>query len=317
MMKAIVQTGYGGPEQFELQEIDRPEVGTDGVLVRVHAASINAGDWRIMLGRPYLGRLMMGGLRKPKEPVRGSDVAGVVEAVGPDVKHLAPGDEVYGARYGSFAEYVCGRERNFVPKPRNLTFEEAAAIPIAGVTALQGLRDKGGIEAGQRVLINGAAGGVGTFAVQMAKAFGARVTAVCSTRNVELVRSLGADEVVDYTRDDFTRSGERYDLVFDIVGNRSLRALRRVLAPNGRLVLAGGDSLFLLLHGFVRSKLGANIGLFIAKINSDDLLFLKELAEEGKIRPVIDRTYALTDVPEAVGQLSTGHGRAKTVIAVA
>jgi NADPH:quinone reductase-like Zn-dependent oxidoreductase len=259
----------------------------------------------------------MGGLRKPKESVRGSDVAGVVEAVGAEVTKLAPGDEVFGARYGSFAEFVCGRERNFVARPRELTFEEAAAIPIAGTTALQGLRDTGKLEAGERVLINGAAGGVGTFAVQIAKALGANVTGVCSTRNVELVRSLGADDVIDYAREDFARLGERYDLVFDIVGNRSLRDLRRVLAPSGRIVLGGGDSLLLLLNGFARSKLGADIAVFMAKINRDDLLVLKQLVEEGKIRSVIDQTCALEEVPETIGRLSTGHGRAKTVIAVA
>jgi NADPH:quinone reductase-like Zn-dependent oxidoreductase len=240
-MQAIVNRSYGPPDNLELQEIDRPALDDDGVLVRVGAASVNPYDWHMMRGLPYFVRLISG-LRRPKQSVLGADVAGRVEAVGKNVTQFQPGDEVFGSRGGAFAEYVCGRERNFVPRPAGLTFEQAAAIPIAGCTALQALREKGRLQPGQSVLINGAAGGVGTFAVQIAKALGADVTAVCSTPNVDLVRSTGADQVIDYTAADFTRNGRRYDLIVDAVGNHTLTALRRALTAKGTLVLVGGGS---------------------------------------------------------------------------
>jgi NADPH:quinone reductase-like Zn-dependent oxidoreductase len=236
-VKAIVSRGYGSPEGLELCDVDKPDLSEDGVLLRVRAASVNPYDWHMMRGHPYFVRLGEG-LRRPKHEVLGVDVAGKVEAVGTSVTELRVGDEVFGGRVRAFAEYVCGPENNFVRKPEALSFEQAAAIPVAGCTALQALRDHGELRPGQRVLINGAAGGVGTFAVQIAKAFGGEVTGVCSTRNVELVRSLGADDVVDYTAEDFSRRGQRYDVVVDLVGNRSLRALRRVLTPEGALVIA-------------------------------------------------------------------------------
>lgn len=318
MMQAIVQTGYGGPERFELQEVAMPAIGDDGVLVRVEASSVNAGDWRIMRGRPRLARPMMGGLRRPKQARRGTDVAGVVEAIGAGVTKFAVGDAVVGAGTGAFAEYVAGVERHLVLKPAPLSFEEAAAIPVAGVTALQGLRDVGRLQPGQRVLINGAAGGVGSFAVQLAKVLGAaHVTGVCSTRNVDLVRSLGADDVVDYTREDFTRRGERFDLLFDIVGNRPLKALRRAVTPEGRIVLAGGKSLWLIANGALRSKLGANVAFFTAKLKEEDIAFLAQLAADHVLRPVVEQRVMLRDVPEAVDHLAAGHGRAKTVVTLA
>lgn len=321
-MKAIVSTEYGGPERLGLREIDRPPVDADGMLVRVDAASVNPFDWHVMRGQPYFVRLMFG-LRRPKQPVPGGDVAGTVEAVGENVKEFQPGAEVFGSCGGSFAEYVCGKERNFVPKPASLTFEQAAAIPGAGVTALQALRDSGRIQPGQRVLINGAAGGVGTFAVQIAKAFGANVTGVCSTSNVDLVRSIGADDVVDYTAEDFAGSGQRYDLILDGVGNRSLSDLRRALTREGTLVLVGGTSgnwlrpMILPLKAFVLSRfVGQKLLPFFAKIRKEDLLVLTELVEAGKVTPVIDRTYPLSEAPEAIRYLEAGHARGKVVIAV-
>jgi NADPH:quinone reductase-like Zn-dependent oxidoreductase len=324
-MKAIVQERYGPVESLELKEIEIPPVGDDRVLVRVRAASVNPVDWRLLRGKPYSARLMGMGLLRPRSTAVGTDVAGVVEAVGKDVTELRPGDEVFGARDGAFAEYVLGRERNFVPKPAGRSFEEAAAIPIAAITALQALRDKGQLQPGQRALINGAAGGVGTFTVQIAKALGAHVTGVCSTRNVEMVRSLGADEVVDYTREDFARHGQRYDLVVDNVGNRALRHLRRALTPDGTLVIVGakksrwmlgliGLSLRAkLMSRFVRRRL---IGLWIAKLNKPDLVTLKEMVEAGKITPVVDRTYPLSEAREAIRYAEGGHARAKVVITV-
>jgi NADPH:quinone reductase-like Zn-dependent oxidoreductase len=325
-MKAIARDAYGSPELLELREIEKPAVGAEGVLVRVRASSVNAYDWHLLRGVPYLVRLMEG-LSTPKAKVLGGDVAGIVEAVGEDVTEFRPGDEVFGSRYGAFADYVHGRERNFAPKPAGLTFEEAAAIPLAGITALQALRDRGAIQPGQRVLINGAAGGVGTFSVQIAKAFGADVTAVCSTRNLDLVRSLGADEVIDYTAEDFTRNGRRHELIFDIAGNRSLRDLRRALTPEGTLVLVGGGGLsdsMALFGPIVRSVkavvfspfVGQMMLPFLAKIRKEDLLVLKELVEDGKVRPVIDRTYSLSEAPDAIRYLETGHARGKTVITV-
>jgi NADPH:quinone reductase-like Zn-dependent oxidoreductase len=315
--------GPGSPDQLELQEIDKPAVGDDGVLVRVRAASVNPYDWHLMRGLPYVVRLTEG-LRKPKHSVPGVDVAGHVEAVGESVTQFRPGDEVFGGRVGAFAEYVCGGENRFVPKPPGLTFEQAAAIPIAGCTALQGLRDRGQLQPGQKVLINGAAGGVGTFAVQIAKALGGDVTGVCSTRNVDLVRSIGADRVVDYTVEDFTRGGQRYELILDLVGNRSLPDLRRALTPKGTLVLSGGGvggrwlgPLALMLRAMVLSRfMGQRMLPFLAKLRRDDLVVLKELIEAGKVTPVIDRAYPLSEAAEAIRHLEAGHARGKVVITV-
>jgi NADPH:quinone reductase-like Zn-dependent oxidoreductase len=323
-MKAIVQETYGSPDVLELQEIQKPVIdGDDGVLVRVRAASVNPLDWHFMRGLPYFARIMGMGLRRPKDIVRGVDVAGQVEAVGESVKHVHPGDEVFGECTGAFAEYVCGREKSFAPKPEGLTFEQAAVVPVAGCTALQGLRDRGQIGPGQTVLINGASGGVGTFAVQLAKAFGAQVTGVCSTRNVDLVRSIGAHQVVDYTREDFTQGGQRYDLILDLVGNRSLSDLRRALTPKGTLILAGAESgrwlepLPRLLSALVLSRfVGQRLVPFLAKVSKEDLVVLKELIEAGKVTPVIDRTYPLSEVPEGIRYLEAGHARGKVVITV-
>jgi NADPH:quinone reductase-like Zn-dependent oxidoreductase len=321
-MKAIVGMQYGSPEGLELREIDTPGLDADGVLVRVHAASVNPFDWHRMRGLPYLVR-MSEGLRRPKQTVLGVDVAGRVEAVGENVTELRPGDEVFGGRAGAFAEFVCGGEKNFVPKPAGIAFEQAATVCIAGCTALQAVRDKGQIQAGQKLLVNGAAGGVGTFAVQIGKALGADVTGVCSTRNVDMVRSIGADVVVDYTTDDFTRRGERYDVILDAVGNRSLSDLRRALTPKGRLVLVGGGGgnwlgpLLLPIRGAVVSRfVGQTMLLLVAKIKRDDLVALGELMEAGKLTPVIDRTYPLSEAAEAIRYLEAGHAQGKVVITV-
>jgi NADPH:quinone reductase-like Zn-dependent oxidoreductase len=322
-MKAIINNKYGSPENLKLEEIEKPVINDDSVLVRVRAASVNPYDWHLIRGLPYFVRFMTG-LRRPKQTVPGVDVAGMVEAVGKDVTQFQAGDEVFGARDGALADYVGGRERNFVPKPAGLTFEQAATIPMAGCTALQGLRDKGKLQLGQRVLINGAAGGVGTFAVQIAKAFGAQVTGVCSTRNVDLVRSIGADQVVDYTQEDFTRGGQRYDLIFDTVGNHSFRRLRRVLTPTGTLIAIGGGKsgnflgpLLYPVRALVLSRfVGQRLLPFMANINAGDLAVLKELIEAGKVTPVIDRTYPLSETTEAIRYLETGHARGKVVITV-
>ncbi len=320
-MKAIVQTGYGSPDVFELRDIEKPAIDDDGVLVRVRAASVNALDWHLMRGVPVVIRLSTG-LRKPKIPVPGVDVAGQVEAVGPNVKELHPGDEVFGMRSGAFAEYVGGKERNFIAKPPGLTFEQAAAVPVAAETALQGLRDKGGIRLGQKVLINGASGGVGTFAVQVAKSFGTDVTAVCSSRNVDLVRSIGADRVIDYTRKDFVRAGGRYDLIFDVAGTHSWSECKRVLTPNGTLVLAGQagrkkPSILPLLLAAVASRfMRQKVVSFIAKHRNADLIALKDLIEAGKVTSVIDRVFPLREVPDAIRYLGEGHPRAKVVITI-
>ncbi|HEY4976160.1 MAG TPA: NAD(P)-dependent alcohol dehydrogenase [Gaiellaceae bacterium] len=322
-MQAIVNRRYGSPDDLRLQEIDTPALGDDGVLVRVRAASLNPYDWHFMRGLPYIARPMLG-LRKPKKSVPGADVAGQVEAVGKNVTQLRPGDEVFGVgRGGSLAEYVCGAENDFAPKPASLSFEQAAALPMAGCTALQALRDRGNLQPGQSVLINGAAGGVGTFAVQIAKALGAEVTGVCSTPNVDLLRSIGADQVVDYTREDFARSGRRYDLVLDLVANRSLSDLRRALTPEGTLVLSGGGGsrllgpVGLIFRAKVRSRfVSQRLFSFLAQLGRDDLVVLTELIEAGKVAPVIDRTYPLSEAPEAIRYLETGHARGKIVIAV-
>ena len=322
-MKAIVRYKYGSPDVLELREIVKPAVEDEHVLVRVHAASVNAGDWHSMRGKPYIIRLMLGGLFKPrtKNAVLGGDLAGRVEAVGGNVTEFQPGDEVFGMSIRTFAEYVSVRKVGIVRKPANLTFEQAAAVPVAAITALQGLRDKGHIRPGQKVLINGASGGVGTFAVQIAKSFGADVTAVCSPRNVDMVRSLGADRVIDYTREDFTRDGARYDLIFDVAGNHSFSECRRVLSPNGTLVMVGQSgrkkiSILPLLTAPLVSRLRRKQKLvsFIAKRNKEDLTLLKELMEAGKVTPVIDRSYSLREVPEALRYLGEGHARGKLVI---
>jgi NADPH:quinone reductase-like Zn-dependent oxidoreductase len=321
-MKAIVQDRYGSPDVLRLRDVGMPTIGDDGVLVRVRATSVNAADWHRMRGRPYLVRTSEG-LRKPKQAIPGSDVAGIVEAVGRDVTELRPGDEVFGARSGAYAEYVAGRVRNFVPKPASLTFEEAAAIPVAAITALQALRDQGHVQPGQRVLIIGAGGGVGSFSVELAKAFGATVTAATSTTHLELVRSIGADEVVDYTLTDVTRSGQRFDVVLDVGGYRSLRDLARVIAPTGTVVPIGAGKATTLgivsgiVAGEVRRRLlGQRMGFFLGKIDRDDLLVLAQLATDGKITPVIDRRHPLADVASAIRYAETGQARGKVVIAV-
>jgi NADPH:quinone reductase-like Zn-dependent oxidoreductase len=323
-MRAIVHNTYGSPDVLELQEIDKPDVADDEVLVRVRAASVNPADWYVVTGTPYVGRPSMG-LRKPKSTRTGVDFAGTVEAVGRNVTQFRPGDEVFGGKDGAFAEYVCVREdRAVVPKPANVTFEEAAAVPVAALTALQGLRDKGQLQAGQKVLINGASGGVGTFAVQIAKALGAEVTGVCSTRNVDIVRSLGADHVVDYTQEDFTRSDQRYDLMFDVAGSRSWSECRRVLNPQATLVIVGapkGNRLMGPLSHIVKVRLASLRGsqkavFFIAKFNKADMLALRDLLEAGKVTPVIDRRYELSEIADAFRYLGEGHAQGKIVINV-
>ncbi|KAB1985795.1 NAD(P)-dependent alcohol dehydrogenase [Streptomyces triticiradicis] len=324
-MKAIAQDRYGSPDVLELREVDAPVVADDGVLVRVRAAAVNARDWHLMRGDPYLARLGLG-LSGPRTKIRGTDFAGLVEAVGRNVKRFRPGDEVFGEADAAFAEFVCAPDGAVGPKPAGLSFEQAAALPLAGNTALMGLRDLGEVRPGQEVLINGASGGVGTFAVQIAKAFGAEVTGVCSTRNTDLVRSLGADHLVDYTREDFTRLGRRYDLVFDLVGNHSLTGFRRALKPTGTLVLSGGGvfeggsavgPMGLLLKGQVMSRF-ARHRLFVltATPSKENLAALGELAASGKLVPVIDRTYPLDEAPEAIRYLEGEHARSKVVITV-
>jgi NADPH:quinone reductase-like Zn-dependent oxidoreductase len=323
-MKAIVQDTYGSPDVLELRDVDKPVVGDDEVLVQVHAAGVDQGVWHMMAGLPYLIRIAGYGLRAPKSSVPGSDVAGRVEAVGGNVTRFRPGDEVFGTGRGSFAEYACARADRLAPKPANLGFEQAAAVPVSGQAALQAVRDQGKVRPGQRVLIIGAGGGVGTFAVQLAKERGAEVTGVCSTTKTELVRSIGADRVVDYTRDDFADGRNRYDVVLDIAGNRSLSHLRRALAPEGTLVLVGGEGGGKWLGGidrqlrahvlspFVRQKLGT----WISTQREEDLETLRELLEAGKVTPVVDRTYPLSEVPEAIRYLRGGHARGKVVITV-
>jgi NADPH:quinone reductase-like Zn-dependent oxidoreductase len=321
-MKAIVQDRYGPPDVLELREIDKPVAGDDQVLVRVHAASANPADWHYMRGVPYVMR-PQAGLGKPKNRVLGRDVAGRVEAVGKDVTRFHPGDEVFAnVEAGGFAEYASVSEDLLVLKPANLTFEQAAAVPLAALTALQGLREKGKVQAGQKVLIIGASGGVGTFAVQIAKVLGADVTGVCSTKNVELVRSLGADHVIDYTETDFTHSGQKYDLILQLAGTRSPSDCRRALTPKGTLVLSSGESdgrwigpIDRMIKAVLMSPfVSQNLGTFLAKPNKEDLGFLKELIEAGKVTPVIDRTYSLSEVPEAIRYLEEGHARGKIVI---
>jgi NADPH:quinone reductase-like Zn-dependent oxidoreductase len=323
-MKAIVYDNYGPPEVLRLEEIERPVPTDNQVLVRVRAASANPLDWHFMEGTPYIIRLIGIGLTKPEVKQLGVDFAGTVEAVGKNITQFKPGDDVFGARTGAFAEYVCASADRVALKPANLTFEQAAAVPVAAITALQGLRDKGKIQPGQRVLINGASGGVGTFAVQIAKSFGANVTGVCSTRNVELVRSIGADQVIDYTKEDFTKGDQRYDLILDNVGNHSLLECRRVLTPQGKFVLIGGGgvndgrwfgALLRPLKALVLSPLVAqDMGMMLAEINRQDLTVLADLLQTGKVKPVIDRTYTLSQTRDAIKYLEEGHARGKVVI---
>jgi len=322
-MNAIVRHAYGGPDVLRLEDVEKPVVHDDSVLVRVRAASINALDWHMMRGAPLLARMGQG-LRTPKAAGLGVDVAGEVEAVGTDVTELRPGDAVFGRAAGALAEYARGGVRSFVPKPANISFEQAAAVAVAGCTALQGLRDKGQLRPGQRVLINGGGGGVGTFTVQIAKALGAEITAVCGTHNVELIHSLGADRVIDYTREDFTRSGQQFELILDIAANRSLAACRRVLAPGGTLVIVGaaGNGRRLapiaarMLAAAAWSRAGYRMLFFLAKITRDDLIVLKGLIEAGTVTPVVDRTYPLSETAAAIRYLEQGHAQGKVVITV-
>ncbi len=324
-MKAVVWERYGEPEQvLELRELDRPSPGEGEVLVRVRASSVNPLEWHTISGVPYIARLSEG-LRRPKNPRIGVDFAGIVEAVGPGVTDLALGVEVFGGKRGSLAEYVVVQaDRTILPKPLNLSFEQAGSVAVAGITALQGLRDKGRLQAGQRVLINGASGGVGTFAVQIAKALGADVTAVCSTGNVELVRSLGADRVIDYTQEDFTRSSERYDLMLDIAGGRPWRECKRVLERNARLVVVGGPHTSRVwgpMGQLVRMKLASlggsrTVVSLLAQVDRKTLAPLHELLASGKVTPVIDRTYELADTAAAIRYLSGRHARGKVAVTV-
>ncbi len=321
-MKAIVRDEYGPRDVLELRDIGRPEIGGNEVLVRVRAAGLDRGVWHVMTGLPYPIRLAGFGLRAPKNPVIGSDVAGVVEAVGEDVSRFQPGDEVFGIGKGSYAEYVCAREDKLAPKPANFTFEQAAAVAVSGLTALQGVRDHGKVRPGQEVLIIGASGGVGTFAVQIAKALRAEVTGVCSTTKADMVRAIGADHVIDYTRDDFAEGQQRYDVILDIGGNSSLSHLRRALAPRGALIIAGGETDGRWLGGTDRQLralalspfVGQKLGTFVASENHRDMIVLKDLIESGKVTPVVDRSYPLKEVPEAIRYLEEGHAQGKVVI---
>jgi len=317
-MKAIVQNGYGSPDVLELKEIEEPVVKDDSVLVRVHAAALHAGDCFGMRGVPFPIRMYIGFPKPKKDYVVGADLAGRVEAVGKNVTRFKPGDEVFGECSRACAEYTCAEEDKLVYKPHNLTFEQAAAVPTSAFAALHGLRDAGKVQPGQKVLINGASGGVGTFAVQIAKSFGAEVTGVCSTRNVEMVRSIGADHVIDYTREDFTQDGPRFDLILDNVGNRSFSDCRRALTPQGVLIPNTGHAgMGYILAAMVRSVFVRQQGrLFVSMPNHADLVLLRELVESGKVRPVIDRTYPLSDTPEAFRYLDQGHARGKVVITV-
>jgi NADPH:quinone reductase-like Zn-dependent oxidoreductase len=325
-MKAIVYCDYGVPN-LKFQEIEKPTPADDQLLVKVRAASVNPLDWHYIEGTPYFMRVIGVGLRKPKDTRLGVDFAGTVEAVGKNVTKFKPGDEVFGGRDGAFAEYVCVREPRAVAlKPANITFEQAASVPIAAITALQGVRDKGKVQPGQKILINGASGGVGTFAVQIAKSFGADVTGVCSTRNLDMVRSLGADHVIDYTKEDFTKGSERYDVIIDNVANHSLLECRRALKPSGIYVLIGGGSAneqgligplinpikAMLLSPFVSQKMG----MMLAELNQKDLTALADLMQSGKVTPVIDRTYNLSELPQAIQYLEQGHARGKVVVKV-
>lgn len=326
-MKAVVYTRFGPPDVLEIRDVKKPVPNDDQVLIKVRAASVNPYDWHLIRGTPYIMRAMMAGLRKPKDPRVGVDYAGTVEAVGKNVTQFKPGDEVFGNRTGAFAEYLCARaDRAVALKPAGVTFEQAASVPVAALTALQGLRDKGKVQPGQKVLINGASGGVGTFAVQIAKTFGADVTGVCSGRNVDLVRSLGADHVIDYTKEDFTKGNERYDVILDNVGTQPLSGFRRVLKPNGICVMIGGGGpnegkwvgpmarpiTAMLISPFISQKMG----MMMAEGNKDDLNILADLMQSGKVKPVIDRTYPLSEIREAIRYLETGRARGKVIVTV-
>jgi len=321
-MKAIVQTRYGSPDVLQLKDVDEPAVGDDQVLIRVQAAAVNIGDWHLLRGVPYVIRLVAG-LRRPRREIPGLDIAGQVESVGQNVRQFRPGDEVFGWCKGAFAEYACAGENDLLPKPANLTPEESAAVGDSAFTALAAVRDQGQVQPGHEVLINGASGGVGTFAVQIAKSFGANVTGVCSTRNLDTVRSLGADQLIDYTTEDFAQTGHRYDVMLDLVGTRSLSDCRRALTPRGTYVVVGVKDMgrwlglgrqikALSLSPFVRQRMR----VFVVRHNSDDLAVLKQLVEAGKVAPVIDRRFALSDVPDALQYQGEGHARGKIVIAV-
>ena len=327
-MKAITYSNYGSPDVLKFEDIEKPAPGDDEVLIKVRAASVNPYDWHFLRGKPYPLRIVAG-LRKPKNKRLGVDVAGEVEAVGKKVTRLKPGDAVFGVSRGAFAQYTCASESKLTAKPGNVTFEQAASVPIAGLTALQGLRrgglgDKGQIPLEKRVLINGAAGGVGTFAVQIAKSFGAVVTAVCSTRNAEMVRSIGADHAIDYTREDFTKGGQRYDLILDCIANHSLLAFRRILNPKGNYIMVGAVDgggqwmirfLTRLLKAMVLSWFASQKLVIVgAKLSQADLTVLHDLMKSGKITPVIDRRYSLQEVPEALQYLEEGHARGKVVV---
>ncbi len=323
-MKAIVYTEYGPPDVLRLKEVEKPAPTDDEVLVKIHAASVNAADWRMMRADPFLARLYGGLFRPTRFQILGCDIAGRIEAVGRNVRQFKPGDEVFGdtfaSDFGGFAEYKCARENELAAKPANLSFEEAAAVPLAALTALHGLRDKGQVQPGQKVAINGASGGVGTFAVQLAKYLGAEVTAVCSRGNVEMARALGADHVIDYTQEDFTRGGQQYDLILAVNGFHSIFDYRRALSHRGTYVMVGGHTaqLFqaLLLGPWLSMAGSKKMGELSWKPNQKDLLFLKELLESGKIRPVIDRRYPLSEVPEAIRYIETGHAKGKVVISL-
>ncbi len=320
-MKAIVHDRYGPPDVLRLEDVPDPVVGDDDVLVRIHAASVNAGDWHVMRADPFFIRMIYGGLLRPKFPILGSDIAGTVEAVGRNVTQFRPGDEVFGdlaeSGFGAFAEFACAPEAALALKPANTTFREAAAVPVAGMAALQALRDKGRIQSGQRVVVNGASGGVGTFAVQIARSFGAEVTGVCSTRNLDLVRSIGADQVIDYTHDDYTRIGRQYDLIVDAAAFGSVRRHLRALDAGGAYVMVGGGTApmfqVMALAPWV-ARTGKRIEFLTSKPRQEDLNVLKDLIEAGDISPVIDRRYTLAEVPEAVRYVEAGHTQGKVVI---
>jgi NADPH:quinone reductase-like Zn-dependent oxidoreductase len=325
-MKAIVYQNFGSPDVLECQDIEKPTPADDEVLIKVRAASVNPLDWKLMKGGPFIVRLLLG-LGKPKTKRPGVDVAGEVEAVGKNVAQFKPGDQVFGTCVGAFAEYAASKSASglksaLVIKPDNLTYEQAASAPVAALTALQGLRDKARIQPGHKVLVNGAAGGVGTFAVQIAKSFGAKVTGVCSTRNVDMVRSIGADQVIDYTQQDFTESGQRYDIVFDCVGNHSFSACRRVLNPKGILVGVGAPNdvrLSRLLAGLIGALVlsvfvGQKMAFFIARVNQQDLATVRDLMATGKVTPVIDKRYPLSETREAFRYMEEGHARGKVII---
>jgi NADPH:quinone reductase-like Zn-dependent oxidoreductase len=323
-MKAIVQDTYGSADVLELRDIDPPEIADDQVLVRVHAAGVDRGVWHLMAGLPYPIRMAGYGVRAPKYPVLGMDLAGVVEAVGKDVIVFTPGDEVFGIGKGAFAEYAVAPESKLAPKPANLTFEQAAAIAISGLTALQALRDVAKVQAGQKVLVIGASGGVGTYAVQVAKAFGAHVTGVASTSKLDLVRAIGADEVIDYTTQDFAAGDTRYDVIVDIGGNASLARLRRALTPTGTVAIVGGETGGRWLGGFDRMLRAPMLSPFVsqdlrsvtASENAADMVILKDLIEAGQVTPVIERSYPLAEVPDAIRHIEAGKARGKVVITI-